>query len=177
MTPDAIPRDRLTLWVNGREVSVIADPHDRLSHILRDRLGLTGLKEGCCEGECGACTVLVDDHPVASCLMLGFQAEGVRITTIEGLTQGGGLSGLQQAFLTYGAVQCGYCTPGMVMAAEGHLRANPDGGHPDGDRAAIRHALAGNICRCTGFALIVDAVESEAERRLADLSNGAEAGA
>jgi aerobic-type carbon monoxide dehydrogenase small subunit (CoxS/CutS family) len=76
------------------------------------------------------------------------------------------------AFLTYGAVQCGYCTPGMVMAAEGHLRANPDG-----DRAAIRHALAGNICRCTGFALIVDAVESEAERRLADLSNGAEAGA
>lgn len=162
MTPDSASGDGLTFWVNGREVSIAANPLDRLSHILRDRLGLTGVKEGCCEGECGACTVLIDDLPVASCLVPGFQAEGARITTIEGLAQSGALSGLQQAFLTHGAVQCGYCTPGMVMAAEGHLRANPAG-----DRAAIRHALAGNICRCTGFVLIVDAVEHEAGLRRA----------
>lgn len=172
MTRDISQHDRLTLWVNGREVSVIADPRDRLSHILRNQLGLTGVKEGCCEGECGACTVLVDDRPVASCLMLGFQAEGAQITTIEGLAQGDHLSSLQQAFLTHGAVQCGYCTPGMVMAAEGHLRANPAG-----DRDAIRHALAGNICRCTGFALIIEAVDSEAARRRADARPTGEADA
>ncbi len=165
MTRNVTQQDRLTLWVNGREVSVVADPLDRLSRILRDRLGLTGLKEGCCEGECGACTVLIDDQPVASCLMLGFQAQGVQITTIEGLEQDGVLSGLQQAFLNHGAVQCGYCTPGMIMAAEGHLRAKPDG-----TRAEIRHALAGNICRCSGFALIVDAVADEARRRRVDPS-------
>jgi carbon-monoxide dehydrogenase small subunit len=160
--------DVLRLWVNGRLESVVANPLDRLSHILREHLGLTGLKEGCCEGECGVCTVLIDDQPVASCLMLGFQAEGAQITTIEGLARGAVLSDLQQAFLTHGGVQCGYCTPGMVMAAEGHLRANPAG-----DRDAIRHALAGNICRCTGFELIVDAVEDEAARRRTATGTGA----
>ncbi len=150
----------LVLWVNGRKESVVANPLDRLSHILRNELGLTGLKEGCCEGECGACTVLLDDRPVPSCLILGFQVEGATISTIEGMATAGTLSGLQTAFLTHGAVQCGYCTPGMVMAAEGLLRANPAP-----DRAAIRHGLAGNICRCTGFDLIVTAVESEASRR------------
>lgn len=158
--PGTRSRDVLHLWVNGRLQTVATNPLDRLSHILREGLGLTGLKEGCCEGECGACTVLVGDLPVASCLMLGFQAEGAQITTIEGLAQDGALSPLQQAFLSQGGVQCGYCTPGMVIAAEGHLRANQTG-----DRDAIAHALAGNICRCTGFALILDAVEVEAARR------------
>jgi len=150
----------LSLCVNDRTMTVETDPLDRLSGILRGALGLTGLKEGCCEGECGACTVLMDGRPVLACLILGFQAEGVRITTIEGLTGNRPLSELQTAFLNRGAVQCGYCVPGMVMAAEGLLRADPAPG-----REAIRHALAGNICRCTGFQTIVDAVAEAARRR------------
>lgn len=150
----------LGLHVNGREHAVQVRASDRLSHILRDGLSLTGLKEGCLEGECGACTVLIDDEPVNACLVLAFQAEGRKITTIEGLENpDGSLSRLQQAFLDKGAVQCGYCTPGMVMAAKGLLMRNA---HPD--EAEIRLALAGNLCRCTGFQSIVAAVKSEAAR-------------
>lgn len=143
----------LILNVNGRSVSVTGDPTARLSHVLRDELGLTGLKEGCIEGECGACTILVDGAPVHACLMLAFQAQGREIVTVEGTDRDGLRAGLQAAFVAGGAVQCGYCTPGMVMAAEGLLRANPA---PSTDE--IRHALAGNICRCTGYEPIINAI-------------------
>ncbi|THF55528.1 (2Fe-2S)-binding protein [Mesorhizobium composti] len=156
----ARPSLTLLLRINGLTLRIDADPMTRLSRILRDELGLTGLKEGCCEGECGACTVLVDGLPVNACLVLGFQAQDRNITTVEGLREAGKLAGLQEAFLTYGAVQCGYCSPGMVMAAEGFLRANTDP-----SAGEIRHALAGNLCRCTGFETIVQAVASEAARR------------
>jgi aerobic-type carbon monoxide dehydrogenase small subunit (CoxS/CutS family) len=150
----------LSLKINGSPVSVASDPLARLSHILREYLGLTGLKEGCLEGECGACTVLFDDRPVHACLVLGFQAQGHDITTIEGLGESGAPGRLQTGFVEGGAVQCGYCTPGMTMAAEGLLRANPAPGAEE-----IRHALAGNICRCTGFDSIVRAIAAEAGRR------------
>ena len=156
----ARPSLTLLLRINGLTLWIDADPMTRLSRVLRDELGLTGLKEGCCEGECGACTVLVDGLPVNACLMLGFQAQGRDITTVEGLREAGKLAGLHEVFLACGAVQCGYCSPGMVMAAEGFLRANTD---PSADE--IRHALAGNLCRCTGFESIVQAVAAEAARR------------
>lgn len=150
----------LSFTVNGRNVSMDGDPLARLSEVLRQQLGLTGLKEGCLEGECGACTILIDGSPVHACLMLAFQAQGRDIVTVEGLGGSGTLSRLQTIFVEEGAVQCGYCTPGMVMAAEGLLRANPAPSTDD-----IRHALAGNICRCTGYENIVRAVSAEAERR------------
>ncbi|MCA0008700.1 MULTISPECIES: (2Fe-2S)-binding protein [unclassified Mesorhizobium] len=150
---------RMSLKVNGQAIETEILPISRLSSFLRDVLGLTGVKEGCCEGECGACTVLLDSQPVDSCLMLAFQVAGREITTIEGLC-GSGINDLQQAFLKMGAVQCGYCTPGMLLAAQGLLHANPSPGE-----AEIRHALAGNICRCTGFETIVQAVATAAAAR------------
>jgi aerobic-type carbon monoxide dehydrogenase small subunit (CoxS/CutS family) len=154
------PTIAVSLLVNGQKHALHVRAHDRLSHVLRDGLGLTGLKEGCLEGECGACTVLIDEAAVNACLVLAFQAEGQSITTIEGLENpDGSLSPLQQAFLDKGAVQCGYCTPGMVMAAKGLLTQNA---HPN--ETEIRHALAGNLCRCTGFQSIIEAVKSEAAR-------------
>ena len=150
----------LSLKINGRMVSAGGDPTARLSHILREELGLTGLKEGCLEGECGACTVLINGAPVHACLTLAFQAQGRDIVTIEGMDEDGLRAVLQAAFVESGAVQCGYCTPGMVMAADGLLMANPA---PSTDE--IRHALAGNICRCTGYDSIVRAVAAEAGRR------------
>jgi len=146
----------LKLQVNGVEYQHNVPATETLSQFLRNRPGLTGLKIGCGEGECGACTVLIDDQAVNSCLILAFQAEGSRITTIEGMEKSdGSLSPLQQAFLDHGAVQCGYCTSGMILASEGLLRKNPDP-----DDAEICHALAGNICRCTGFLSIIKAVKS-----------------
>ncbi len=147
---------QICLTVNGisHQVSVIAS--DSLSSVLRGKLGLTGLKEGCLEGECGACTVLIDGAAVNACLMLAFQAEGREILTVESLSgPNGELSPLQQSFLDHGAVQCGYCTPGMVMAATALLNRNPSPTQPE-----IRHALAGNLCRCTGFQSIIEAVEA-----------------
>lgn len=152
---------RISVTVNGERHQAEVDPRLRLSEFLRQDLDLTGLKEGCREGECGACTVLLDGAAVNSCLMLAFQADGCVVTTIEGLAAAGGTpSPLQQAFIDHGAVQCGYCTPGMVMAAEGLLRDNPDPG-----RDEIIHALAGNLCRCTGYQTIIEAVGREARRR------------
>lgn len=150
----------ISLNVNGDSRECAAPPTMRLSAALRDILNLTSVKEGCCEGECGACTILLDGKPVNSCLVMVFQARGSEIITVEGLLPETGLNSLQQAFLDEGAVQCGYCTPGMVMAAEGLLRINPNP-----DEADIRHALAGNICRCTGFETIVRAVSVEAAAR------------
>ncbi len=147
---------RVSLQVNGQTVETKVQAVSRLSGFLRDVLGLTGVKEGCCEGECGACTVLLDGQPVNSCLVLTHQAAGREVTTVEGL----GSSDLQNAFLLMGAVQCGSCPPGMLMAAEGLLRASPNP-----LEAEIRHALAGNICRCTGFETIVQAVAAHAAAR------------
>jgi len=154
-SPDPAVWVEVTFRVNGHERTLNVGASDRLSQVLRNALDLTGLKEGCLEGECGACTVLIDDQPVNACLVLAFQADGRNITTIEGLLNpDGSLSALQQAFLDKGAVQCGYCTPGMIVAAQGLLLSNPCP-----DDSEIRHALAGNLCRCTGFQSIVEAVK------------------
>jgi aerobic carbon-monoxide dehydrogenase small subunit len=142
------------LVVNGTPVEVAAPGMRRLLDVLREDLGLTGTKEGCGEGECGACTVLLDGDPVVSCLVPLCQLEGAEIRTVEGLAPGDGrLSGLQQAFLEAGGAQCGICTPGMLMAAQAFLER---GGPPTED--AIRGAIAGNLCRCTGYTKIIDAI-------------------
>jgi len=124
-----------------------------LLHALREKLGFTGTKNGCEAGECGGCTVLVDGEPVNSCLVLAVELDGKEITTIEGLSENGQLSPLQQAFADLNAVQCGYCTPGMLMASTALLRRNPDPTELD-----IQEALVGNLCRCTGYQRIIDAV-------------------
>lgn len=126
--------------------------------LLRDYLGLTGTKEGCGEGECGACTVLLDGVAVVSCLLPAAKAEGREVTTIEGLAQGQKLHPLQEAFISEGAVQCGFCTPGMILSAKALLDSNP---RPTKDE--IKEALSGNLCRCTGYSQIVRAVEKAAE--------------
>jgi carbon-monoxide dehydrogenase small subunit len=146
---------QLLLTVNGMQYEVEARPTARLLDVLRDQLGLIGTKEGCGEGECGACTVLVDGRAVNSCVMLAVQARGKDVLTVEGLAQDGELDVLQQKFVEYGAVQCGYCTPGMLMSAKALLMANPVPSEQD-----IRIALAGNLCRCTGYSAIVAAVKA-----------------
>jgi carbon-monoxide dehydrogenase small subunit len=125
---------------------------------LRNQLGLTGTKKGCDQGDCGACTVLVDGTPVNSCLMLALEAEGRDITTIEGLAKEDGLHPLQKAFISHNAVQCGFCTPGMILTAAALLKENP---HPT--EREIRHYLQGNLCRCTGYSKIVEAVQAAAQ--------------
>lgn len=152
---------KIRATINGKTVEAETHPRQRLSDFLRSVLDLTGLKEGCKEGECGACTVLLDSLPVNSCLVLAFQADGREVVTIEGLRDAAGEpSSLQRQFVALGGVQCGYCTPGMVMAVEGLLRTNPR--PTDGE---IKHAIAGNLCRCTGFQLILEAVQAEAAER------------
>jgi aerobic carbon-monoxide dehydrogenase small subunit len=146
---------QLVLTVNGMVHEVEARPTARLLDVLREQLGLTGTKEGCAEGECGACTVIVDGRAVNSCVMLAVQARGKEILTVEGLAQDGELDLLQQKFVEYGAVQCGYCTPGMLMSAKALLMGNPVPSEQD-----IRIALAGNLCRCTGYSAIVAAVKA-----------------
>lgn len=152
MTPatDVLPT---TLTVNGRRHALDLVANATLLDVLRDRLELTGTKECCAEGECGACTVLVEGRAVNSCLMLAVEADGAAITTIEALAQDGRLSPIQQAFLDEGAVQCGFCIPGMVMAAHYLLLENP---HPS--PAEVREGLSGNLCRCAGYNQICDAV-------------------
>ena len=147
----------LEFRVNGHTHQVAAHPSERLLDVLRDRLGLTGAKEGCGTGQCGACTVLVEGRAVNSCLVLAADVAGKEITTIEGLAPPGKLHPLQQAFLDHGAVQCGFCTPGMVLSAKALLDEDPDPGEED-----IRRALAGNLCRCTGYRKIFEAVKSYA---------------
>jgi carbon-monoxide dehydrogenase small subunit len=147
--------------LNGAPVRVEAPPDITLLTLLRDYLGLTGAKEGCSVGECGACAVIKDGRLVNSCLVLAPQAEGSTVTTIEGIrAPDGGPNDMQENFITYGAVQCGICIPGMVMAGEALLMLTPDP-----SREEIRTALAGNLCRCTGYQQIVDAIAATARGR------------
>ncbi len=146
--------------LNGKQVEARLDGFRRLLDLLREDLDLTGTKEGCGQGECGACTVLVDGQPVNSCLFPAAEADGRRVTTIEGLAEEPArLSALQQAFVDQGGIQCGFCTPGMILAARALLDRNP---HPA--EAEIREALSGNLCRCTGYRQIVRAVRAAAEK-------------
>ena len=145
------------LTVNGTDHEVILEPHMLLIDVLRDKLGLTGTKYACGAGDCGACTVLIDGNPTLSCLTLAVTVVGKSIVTIEGLADGAELHPLQQAFVEEGAIQCGFCTPGMILSAKALLDENPE---PDRDE--IKYALAGNLCRCTGYVKIVDAVEAAA---------------
>ncbi|MFQ5827924.1 MAG: (2Fe-2S)-binding protein [Candidatus Methylomirabilia bacterium] len=147
----------VSLTINGRRRELDVAPNQTLLQVLRDALGLFDAKEGCGGGICGACTVLLDGRPASSCLILAPAARGRTILTVRGLEVERGLHPLQEAFVRHGAVQCGFCTPGMLLTALAFLD-----GHPGADRGAIRRALAGNLCRCTGYAKILDAVEAYA---------------
>jgi len=146
-----------TLRVNGTDFPVEIDPHLSLLVAVRDEIGLTGAKEGCDDSECGACMMLLDGKPVNSCSYLALQAEGREVTTVEGLSEADRLAPLQRAFLEENGVQCGFCTPGMLVSATALLRSDPDPSEAD-----VRIALAGNLCRCTGYGDIVRAVRSVA---------------
>jgi xanthine dehydrogenase YagT iron-sulfur-binding subunit len=148
---------KITLTINGRRHRLVVEPRWSLLYILRERLGLTGTKVGCERGECGACTVLIDGMPRYACMTLAVEAQGASITTLEGLMNGDELGPVQQAFLEEDAFQCGYCTPGQVMAAEGLLRTNP---RPSLDE--IRKGMSGNLCRCGAYAHIFKAVSKAA---------------
>lgn len=154
--------DRLsiTLNVNGEKYAVTVRPRDTLLSVLRETLGFTGTKEACGTGECGACTVLIDGMAVLSCLTLAVEAEGKNIITIEGLSKNGRLNTLQDAFIAHGAVQCGFCTPGMLLSATALLSANLNPSRQD-----IQKALEGNICRCTGYNKIIEAIESVRDKK------------
>ncbi|OHV89512.1 (2Fe-2S)-binding protein [Mesorhizobium sp. ORS 3428] len=143
--------------INGDHVEYLCQPDETLLDVLRDRLGLTGAKEGCGTGDCGACSIILDDRLVCSCLVLGAEAEGRQIETIEGMAQGDKLHPLQQKFLEHAALQCGICTPGFLIAAKDLLAKNPSPTEEE-----IRFGLAGNLCRCTGYDKIVRAVQDAA---------------
>jgi aerobic carbon-monoxide dehydrogenase small subunit len=150
---------RLALIINGRDVVLDIEPHHTLLEVLRDDAGLTGTKECCLVGECGACTVLVGDRSVDACLVLAAEADGWDVTTVEGLATGADLHPLQTAFLATGAAQCGFCIPGQLVSGAALLAHTP---HPT--RAEIEEGLAGNLCRCAGYEQIFEAVELAAER-------------
>lgn len=147
----------ITCTVNGEEHSVLADTRDTLLDLLRERIGLTGTKEGCGNGNCGACTVLIGGAPVTACLMLAQEAPHHDIVTIEGISDYGKLHPIQQALIERGGTQCGFCTPGIVLSAKSLLDDNPN---PTAQE--IRHAIAGNLCRCTGYDKIVEAIAAAA---------------
>jgi carbon-monoxide dehydrogenase small subunit len=146
-------KHRIQITVNEEEYDLLVHPNRTLLDLLRIDLGLTGTKEGCDEGDCGACTVIVNGKVVTSCLVLAVEADGAAITTIEGLHKGDALHPIQQAFVDSGAVQCGFCTPGMILTTKALLDEIPDPSEED-----IKHYLEGNLCRCTGYAKILDAV-------------------
>ena len=145
----------ITLNVNGKDYPLEVKPNEILLNVLRDRLGLMGTKYGCGIGECGACTVLLDGKAILSCQTLAFTVDGKQITTIEGLERGGELHPLQQAFIDEGAVQCGYCTPGMILSAKALLDVNSDPSNEE-----IKQSIRGNLCRCTGYTNIVRAIKT-----------------
>lgn len=146
-------QEEIVLRVNGTNYRVRIEPWRTLVEVLRETLGLTGTKKSCNEGECGACTVIVDGKPVASCLVLAMDAQGKDILTIEGISEGEKLHPIQEAFLKHGAIQCGFCTPGMVMSAKALLDENPKPTVTE-----IRKAISGNLCRCTGYQHIIDSI-------------------
>lgn len=145
----------LRITVNGDAYHLFVEPHCTLLEVIRDVIGLTGTKNGCGMGECGACTVLLDGKPVNSCLVLGHEADGQEVLTVEGISTGGTLHPIQKAFVEHGAIQCGFCTPGMMMSTKALLDQNPKA-----NRAEIRNVLKGNLCRCTGYIKIMEAVEA-----------------
>ena len=149
----------IELTINGKKRKVETTTSTRLLDLIRDDLHLTGTKEGCGKGECGACTVIMNGELVASCLVLAPQADGAVITTIEGIGSGGYLDPIQEAFIETGAVQCGFCTPGMILAAKKLLEENP---HPTEEE--IKRGISGNLCRCTGYQKIIDAIKLAANR-------------
>jgi aerobic-type carbon monoxide dehydrogenase small subunit (CoxS/CutS family) len=149
----------ILVTVNGQRRSLEVQPHHTLLELLRDQMGLTGTKECCSEGECGACTVLLDGRGVTSCLVLAVEADGAEVVTIEGLAADGSLDPLQQTFVEKGAVQCGFCIPGMIMSAKYLLMINP---HPTIEE--IKDGLEGNLCRCGGYSRIIEAVAAAAKR-------------
>lgn len=151
----------IKLKINGYPYETVADDRRTLLEILRENVGLTGTKKGCEEGECGVCTVLMDGEAVASCLVLAVEAQGREITTVEGLAQGDKLHPIQEAFVKYGALQCGFCTSGMILSAKALLDKNPK---PSKDE--IRMAIAGNLCRCTGYVKIIEAIQAVAEGKV-----------
>ncbi|MEW6701769.1 MAG: (2Fe-2S)-binding protein [Bacteroidota bacterium] len=168
----------LKFILNGKEVKIVTEPNIRLIELLRERFDLTGTKEGCGIGECGACTVLMNGRAVNSCLLFAAQAEGSEIVTIEGISNGDALTPLQKNFLLYGAVQCGFCTPGMILSASALLGQNPNlptrsdpalsgetrrAGQASPTEEEIKDALAGNLCRCTGYKQIIEAVKETAK--------------
>ena len=162
---DRPAKRRAAFTVNGEPVDVLFAPHKTLLEVLREDLALTGTKHGCELGECGACAVLVDGQPVLSCLVLGLEAEGREVTTVEGMARGAELHPLQAAFADLGAAQCGYCTPGILLTAKALLAREP---RPSAGR--IKEAISGNLCRCTGYQQIVEAIE-EGARRMNDESH------
>ena len=160
----------ITLNINGEDFEVAVSPTDFLVEVVREKVGLTGTKRGCGIGDCGACTVLVDGTPILSCLTLALSCQGKRIRTIEGLAdpeQGSSLHPVQQAFVDQGAIQCGFCTPGMILSSVALLERNPKP-----TEAEIRHGLAGNLCRCTGYVKIIDAVQHAAAAMGKEANNG-----
>lgn len=144
----------ISLNVNGKDYNLEIDENKRLLDLIREDLDLIGVKEGCSEGECGACSIIMDGEVVNSCLIMAFQADGSHILTIEGLEENGEVNLIQQAFIDVGGVQCGYCTPGMIMSVKALLDKNPNP-----SREEIREGISGNLCRCTGYNKIIDATE------------------
>ena len=152
----------ISFLLNGTETNMEIQDHWTLSHLLREELGMTGTKEGCGVGECGACTILVDDLAVNACIFLAAEVDGKKVQTIEGLLgEDGSLHPLQKAFVDNGGVQCGFCTPGMIMSSKALLKENPAP-----EEADIKHALTGNICRCTGYIQIFDSVKAAVQHQM-----------
>lgn len=149
----------ITLHINGEIHDLLVPPWRTLLEVLRESLGLTGAKRSCQEGQCGACTVLIDGKAVNSCLYLAVEAQGKDIQTIEGLATGGGLDQIQKSFVQKGGIQCGFCTPGFVVATKALLTDNPDPSEDD-----IRHAMVGHLCRCTGYVQIIEAIQDAASQ-------------
>jgi len=149
----------IRLYVNGEEHEILTEAHKTLLEVLREDLGLTGTKRGCDLGACGACTVLINGKPHLSCLTLAASVQGKRIVTIEGLSEDGKLHPLQRSFVEKGAIQCGFCTPGMILTAKGFLDEQP---HPS--EQEVKRAISGNLCRCTGYTKIVEAIMSVREK-------------
>jgi carbon-monoxide dehydrogenase small subunit len=152
-------KEIITLTVNGESYEALVKPNSTLLDVLRDQLELTGSKRGCDAGDCGSCTVIMDGRPVNACLVLALKAKGREVTTIEGLAEGTQLHPIQEAFVEYGAIQCGFCTPGMVLSAKALLDRNPKPTEEE-----IKSGIAGNLCRCTGYIKIVEAIQAASQK-------------